>query len=138
MNRVVIGAFGCPLALPFAAPVTAWKGEVIGGLKSIAEVQANAELGDYVVVQGEVVDVRLGNGNVVIVMFRDDTGIVPLRIPNHLQRHFAGGGPKGGSGPDGASPQVGRRARVGGQWNHAAMDDDTWGIRVQQVEPLQD
>lgn len=30
------------------------------------------------------------------------------------------------------------RARVGGQWKHAYMDDDTWGIEVQRVEPLRD
>lgn len=138
MHRVAIGSFGFLLALAFAVPVSAWKGEMAGGVKPISEVQAKAELGDHVVVEGEVVEVRMGSGNVIIVMLEDDTGVVPLRVPNHLQRHFAGGGPKGGSGPDGASPQVGRRARVGGQWNHAYMDDDTWGIRVQKVEPLQD
>ena len=138
MCRSALSALAALIAIAFAAPVGAWKGEMASGVRPIAEVQAMAELGDYVTVEGEVVDVQMGNGNVLIVMLRDDSGTVPLRVPNHLQRHFAGGGPKGGSGPDGATPQVGRRARVGGQWNHAYMDDDTWGIRVERAEPLSD
>lgn len=138
MQRLVIGTFGVLLAVMLAAPVSAWKGERPGGVMTIAEVQEAAERGDFVVVEGEIVDVQSGNGNVVIVMLRDATGVVPLRVPNHLQREFAGGGPKGGVGPSGASPQVGRRARVRGQWNHAIMDDSTWGIQVQQAERLGD
>ena len=138
MLRIAIGSMFFAAAVLMAAPVNAWKGEMAGGVKPIAEVLEKAERGDYVIVQGEVERVTKGEGNRLIVYFSDDTGSIPMAVPNHLMRHFKGGGAKGGSGPSGVKPQVGGRARVGGKWDHALMDDSTWGIRVQKVEPLED
>ena len=103
-----------------------------------AEVIERAERGDYVVVQGEVSRLTTGHGNRLIVIFEDGTGEVPLAVPNHLMRRFAGGTAKGGSGPSGIRPKIGKEARVAGQWDHAFLDDKTWGIRVQSVQPLED
>ena len=138
MLRFAIGSLGFALTVALAAPAGAWEGELAGLVKPIAEVKQKAEPGDFVVVEGRVADVQSGSGSLVIVIFEDDTGSVPMAVPNHLQRHFAGGGPTGGSGPSGVDPQIGRRARVGGLWDHAYLDDDTWGIRVQNVEPIED
>jgi len=138
MLRFAIGSIGFALTVALVAPVGAWEGELAGLVQTIAETQEKAESGDFVVVEGRVADVQSGSGSLVIVIFEDDTGSLPLAVPNHLQRHFAGGGPKGGSGPSGVDPQIGRRARVGGLWDHAYMDDDTWGIRVQRVEQIED
>jgi hypothetical protein len=130
------GLFFASLAL--AVPAAAWKGELADGVTPITEVLEKAEKGDWVIVEGEITRVTTGSGNRLIVFFADATGQIPLAVPNHLLRHFAGGGPKGGSGPGGVTPEVGQRARVGGKWDHAHLDDDTWGIRVQRVEPLED
>jgi hypothetical protein len=126
------------MAFALAAPAAAWKGELEGGVRPISEVVEKAERFDHVIVEGEVTRVTTGHGNRVVVFFEDATGEIPLAVPNHLLRHFAGGSATGGSGPGGVSPQVGRRARVMGQWDHASLDDGTWGIRVQKVEPLDD
>jgi hypothetical protein len=138
MLRFAIGSLGFALTVALVAPAGAWEGALAGFVKPIAEVQQKAEPGDFVVVEGRVADVQSGSGSLVIVIFEDDTGSLPMAVPNHLQRHFAGGGPTGGSGPSGVDPQIGRRARVGGLWDHAYLDDDTWGIRVQNVEPIED
>jgi hypothetical protein len=124
--------------LALAAPAVAWKGDLLAGVKSIAEVQEKAERGDYVVVQGEVVKVSTGSGSTMIVTLEDDSGTVLLAVPSHLRRHFAGGGPKGGSGPTGARPKVGRKAQVAGLWDNGTLKDDIWGIRVQKVHPIED
>jgi hypothetical protein len=138
MLRSVIGSLGLVLTFTLAAAASAWEGELAGLVKPIAEVQAKAEPGDFVVVEGEVADVKTGNGSLVIVIFKDASGSVPMAVPNSLQRRLAGGGPKGGSGPDGIDPKIGARARVGGRWDHKHMDDSVWGIRVQRVERIED
>jgi hypothetical protein len=138
MLRSVIGSLGFVLTLMLAAVASAWEEELARLVRPIAEVQEKAEPGDFVVVEGEVADVTTGNGSLVIVIFRDASGSVPLAVPNSLLRHLAGGGPAGGSGPDGVDPKVGARARVGGRWDHKHMDDRTWGIRVQRVERIED
>jgi len=138
MFRFRVTAACLALAFALAAAATAWEGELAGVVRPIAEVLEKAESNDFVVVEGRVADVRTGDGSLVIVIFEDDSGSLPLVVPNHLQRHFAGGGPAGGAGPSGAEPRIGRRARVAGKWRHKHMDDDTWGIRVQRVETLED
>ena len=138
MLRSVIGSLAFVLTFALAAPASAWEGELAGLVRPIAEVQEKAEPGDFVVVEGEVADVTTGNGSLVVVIFKDASGSVPLVVPNHLQRHLAGGGPTGGSGPDGIDPKVGARARVGGRWDHKHMDDGIWGIRAQRVERIED
>lgn len=138
MLRFTVATSACLAALVLPAPAEAWKGELTEGVKTIAEVKEKAEDGDYVVVEGEVADVQWGEGNRMFVTFQDDTDSVLMEVPNHLMRHFAGGSAKGGSGPSGAEPKIGARARVGGDWNQSFMEDGTWGIRVQRVEPLND
>jgi hypothetical protein len=135
-RRITIACIS--FALFLAAAAVAWEGALAGAVLPISEVLEKAESNDFVVVEGRVADVRSGNGSLVIVIFEDDSGSLPLVVPNHLQRHFAGGGPAGGSGPSGAEPKIGKRARVGGKWHHKPMDDGTWGIRVQDVQPLGD
>jgi hypothetical protein len=124
--------------LAVALPALAWKGEPLDGVKSIAEVQEKAERGDYVAVEGEVVDVKTGNGSTLIVVLEDDSGTVYLAIPGHLRRHFAGGSSTGGSGPTGATPKRGRMAQVAGLWDKETLNGDEWGIRVQKVHPIED
>ncbi len=133
--RTAIVAFALTVALATAA--TAWEGELTGGTHPIAEVVEKAEKNDFVVVEGRVTDVFEGDGSIVIVRFEDDTGDLYLVIPNHLQRHFAGGTPAGGAGPSGAEPQIGTHARVAGKWNQKPMGEG-WGIHVQRVERIED
>jgi hypothetical protein len=119
-----------------AVPALAWKGELLGGVKSIAEIQEKAEKGDYVVVQGEIVEIMTGNGSTMVVVLEDATGTVYLAVPGHLLREFAGGSPAGGSGPTGVTPEIGRMAQVGGLWDRETLNGDKWGIRVQKAHPI--
>ena len=136
MRRLVFGLLGSLLVAAFAATAFAWKGEMAGLVQPIAVVQEKAESGDFVVVEGTVADVRTGGGSTTIVIFKDSSGTLPLAVPNSLLRKLAGTTAQGGAGPSGVSPKIGKSARVGGKWGHSPMDDDTWGIRVQRVEPL--
>jgi hypothetical protein len=133
--RTAIVAFALTVAM--ATTATAWEGELAGSVQPIADVVEKAEKNDFVVVEGRVTDVQIGDGSVVIARFEDDTGSLYLVIPNHLQRHFAGGTPAGGAGPSGASPEVGAHARVAGKWNQKPMGEG-WGIHVQRAEPIED
>ena len=133
--RIAIVAFALTVAL--ATTTTAWENELAGSVQSIADVVEKAEKNDFVVVEGRVTDVQDGDGSIVIAHFEDDTGSLYLVIPNHLQRHFAGGTPAGGAGPSGASPEIGAHARVAGKWNQKPMGEG-WGIQVQRAEPIED
>lgn len=114
--------------LVLTAPAVAWKGQLEAGTRSIAEVHEKAESGDYVVVEGTIIDVFVGSGSRYIVTLEDGTGSVPVRVPEHLLRKVG----------DGRTPEEGIRARVGGKWTHAYMDDETWGIHAQTAERVQD
>ena len=136
MRRLVFELLGFLLVAAFAATAFAWEGEMAGLAQPIAVVQEKAESGDFVVVEGEVADVRTGSGSTAIVIFKDSSGTLPLAVPNSLLRKLAGTTAQGGAGPSGISPKIGKSARVGGKWDHKQMDTDTWGIHVQRVEPL--
>jgi hypothetical protein len=136
MHRPVFRLLGFLLVATFAATAFAWEGEMASLVKPIAVVQEKAESGDFVVVEGEVADVQTGSGSTVIVIFKDGSGTVPLAVPNHLLRELAGATAQGDAGPSGISPKIGKSARVGGKWDHGHMDNETWGIRVQRVEPI--
>lgn len=138
MARITTVLLASLAILALAVPALAWKGEMSGGVKSIAEVHEKAERGDHVVVQGEVVDVTTGNGSTLIVVLEDATGTVYLAVPGHLRRKFAGGSPAGGSGPKGATPQIGRVAQVAGLWDKEPLNGDEWGIRVQEAHPIEE
>jgi hypothetical protein len=137
MTRFCTATAAFAFAIALAAVSTAWEGELAGAVQPISAVLENAEKNDYVVVEGRVTDVRIGDGSIVIVLFEDDTGSLYLVVPNHLQRHFAGGTPAGGAGPSGAEPEIGAHARVAGKWNQKPMGDG-WGIQVQRVERIGD
>jgi len=136
MRRLVFELLGFLLVAAFAATAFAWEGEMAGLAQPIAVVQEKAESGDYVVVEGKVADVRTGDGSTTIVIFEDSSGTLPLSVPDYLLRKLAGATAQGGASPGGVSPTIGRSARIGGRWDHKHMDSDTWGIRVQRVEPL--
>ncbi len=136
MHRFVFGLLGSLLVAAFAATAFAWEGEMASLVQPIAVVQEKAEPGDFVVVEGKVADVGTGSGSMTIVIFKDSSGSLPLAVPNHLLRELAGATAQGGAGPGGIDPKIGKSARVGGKWDHKQMDDETWGIRVQRVEPL--
>ncbi len=137
MTRFCTATAAFAFAIALAAVSTAWEGELAGAVQPISAVLENAEKNDYVVVEGRVTDVRIGDGSIVIVLFEDDTGSLYLVVPNHLQRHFAGGTPAGGAGPSGAEPEIGAHARVAGKWNQKPMGDG-WGIQVQRAERIGD
>jgi hypothetical protein len=123
------------LCLALAHTAFAWKGELAGGVVSIADVLAKAEAGDFLVVEGEVESYDDGDGSTMVVQFSDSTGTVAVVVPNFLLRNLAGETPEGGAGPEGIEPQVGARARVGGLWEEEPLEH-TWHIRAQRVEPL--
>lgn len=120
-----------------AAAASAWEGALSGFVRPIAEVKEKAEANDFVVVEGRVADVQIGDGSVMIIRFEDDSGELYLVVPNHLRRTFAGQKVTGGAGPTGADPEIGVTARVGGQWNQKPFGEG-WGIQVQRVEPIGD
>ncbi len=136
MSRTALATLAMLVPILALGTAQAWQGELAGAVQPISEVLDKAESGDYVAVEGEVVRIHSSMGSLMILGFEDDTGTVLLAIPNHLRRHFDGGGPTGGAGPSGAKPRVGMRARVAGKWGHARLDTNTWGIRVQHVELL--
>jgi hypothetical protein len=112
------------VCLALAAPAAAWKGELKAGVRPIAEVKARAESGDLVTVEGRIADVATGSGSRLVVTLEDSTGSVLVRVPEHLLRKLNGG----------HAPEVGIHVRVGGKWDHASLDDETWGIHAQTAE----
>jgi len=118
------------LVLSVVLPVAgwAWKGS-LGTPSPIAEVHERAESGDYVIVEGVVVDVGSGQGSLRLATIEDDTGRVIIALPNHLLRNI--------ETEPGKSPLY-QRVRVAGKWDHAYMDDGTWGIRVSAIERVED
>ena len=98
------------------------------GRDQIPYDQERAEAGDYVVVEGRVVNVSMGSGSRYIAILEDETGSLPVRLPEHLRRSFG----------EGRTPGTGGRFRVGGKWTKAYLDDSTWGIHAQKVERLED
>jgi hypothetical protein len=65
-------------------------------------------------------------GSLIIVTLEDETGRLPIAVPEYLRREF------------GDKPRRGPRVRVAGKWDHKYMDTDTWGLRAQKVERLED
>jgi hypothetical protein len=122
MSRVRIAVVSACFVLGLlAAPATAWKGELAGLVRPIAEVQENAESGDIVTIEGTVTEKRLGNGELIVLRVEDSSGELWVAIPEYVYRDL------------GNSP-LHKKARFFGKWDHKYMDDDTWGIRVQRVE----
>lgn len=113
--------------LAAAGPAGAWKGTLAAGVRPIAEVKARAESGDRVTVEGVITEVGTGSGSRVVVTLEDATGEVLVRVPEHLLRHLN----------EGRAPEVGRKVRVSGRWDHASLDDEIWGIHAQAAERVE-
>ncbi|MGI9430816.1 MAG: hypothetical protein ACR2PQ_01295 [Myxococcota bacterium] len=125
MSRVRLAVVtACFVLGLLASPAAAWKGELAGMVRPIAEVQERAESGDMVAIEGTVSEKRLGNGEMIVLLVEDASGEVWVAIPEYVYRDL------------GNSP-LHKRARFLGKWDHKAMSDKTWGIRVQRVEPAE-
>jgi hypothetical protein len=124
MRIALLVAFAC---LWLAAPAAAWKGELASGVLPIAEVQAKAESGDIVTVEGQITDVGTASGSRLVVTIEDATGSVLVRVPEHMLRNLNGG----------KDPEVGRKVRVSGKWGHAYLDKEIWGIEAQDAERVE-
>ena len=120
MRIALLVAIAC---LSLGAPSAAWTGERGSGVRPIAEVNAHAESGDHVMVEGKITNVTTGSGSRFVVTLEDETGSVLVRVPEHLLRKLN----------DGRQPEVGRRVRVSGEWGHAYLDTDGWGIHAQDA-----
>ena len=126
--RAALGAVAClGLGLALAAPALAWKGELASGVRPISEVNAKAEKGDVVVVEGTIAEVTPGTGSNTIVKLEDATGSVLIRVPEHMLRNLN----------EGRAPEVGRKVRVSGSWTRAYLDRDIWGIQAQNAERVE-
>lgn len=123
MSPVRAAAIAFVAIVCLAVPAAAWKGEGAGLVRPIAEVAENAESGDFVAVEGTVVEKRTGNGGLIVLRVEDVSGELWVAVPEHVYRDL-------GNDP------LHKRARFVGKWDHQYMDDDVWGIRVQHIEPV--
>jgi len=103
----------------------------LGQPSSIESIRESSLAGDFVTVQGEI----LGSSSSRLYELEDDTGMVLVVIPDHVQRDLG-------------APKKGETVRVFGRWDHdpfvmperaeALADgrkaESTWGIRVQKLE----
>ena len=124
MRAALLVAIAC---LTFAAPALAWKGKPVTGTPSISVVTENAEKGDLVVVEGRITDVGTASGTTRLVTLDDGTGTVLVRVPENLLRRLN----------EGKDPEVGRRVRVSGRWDHAYLDKNIWGIQALDGERIE-
>jgi hypothetical protein len=96
-------------------------------VRSIAEVNAMAEEGDVVTVEGQIVEVSSGPGSLRLAVVEDETGQVLVAVAEHLRRNL--------EHTPGEDP-VGVRVRVTGSWDHGYLMQDRWAIRATSVERL--
>ena len=118
------------VALAVAAsftPAYAWKGARSGGVDSAADVQAKAEKGDAVTVEGEITEVGSGPGSLRLAVIEDGSGEVTVAVAEYLRREI--------EREPGEDP-VGVRVRVSGTWEHGYLKQDRWAIRATSVERL--
>lgn len=119
--RLLLATLAC---LTLSAPAFAWKGQPPKGTSSLAEVHAKAEKGDIVVVEGVIAEIGTASGTARLVTLDDGTDTVLVRVPENMLRRLN----------DGKEPQLGRRVRVSGRWDHAYLDKDVWGIQALDAE----
>jgi len=124
MRAALIASFAC---LVLAAPALAWKGQPVKGTPSIAAVTENAEKGDILVVEGTITELGTASGSARLVTLDDGTGTVLVRVPENMLRRLNGGN----------DPQVGRRVRVTGRWDHAYLDKNVWGLQALDAERVE-
>jgi hypothetical protein len=121
-------SFVLALAIGLPAAGWAWKGS-LGTPTPIQEVNEKAESGDYVVVEGVIVDVRSGGGSYRLATLEDDTGRVIVAVPEYLRRTIE---KKPGESA------LHQRVRAAGKWDHKAMDKGVWGIRASAIERVEE
>jgi hypothetical protein len=97
------------------------------GVQPVSEVQAKAEKGDVVTVQGAITDVRSGPGSLRIAIVEDETGEVMVAVSEHLRRSL--------EREPGEDP-IGARVTVTGTWEHGYLEQDLWAIRATAVEVI--
>ncbi len=97
-------------------------------VKPAAELNESAISGDFVTAEGLIADLRGGNGSYVVATLEDDSGSVLAAVPEYIRRQI--------ESEPGVDP-IGVRVRVSGVWDHKALDEDTQGIRVQNVVVLE-
>jgi hypothetical protein len=115
------------LLVALLVPVLAWKGENGGSVRPIAEVLELAESGDIVTIEGRVANSTTGSGSMLVAIFEDASGQVPVAVSDSLMRQLdVRTGEAAG----------GQRYRVTGRWANKQMDQETWGIKAQQIERL--
>jgi DNA/RNA endonuclease YhcR with UshA esterase domain len=124
MRAALIASLAC---LTLAAPAAAWKGKPVKGTPTLAEVTANAEKGDVLVVEGTITELGTASGTARLVTLDDGTGTVLVRVPENMLRRLNGGN----------DPQLGRRVRVSGRWDHAYLDKDVWGLQALDAERVE-
>ncbi len=93
----------------------------------IEEVRTNAEVWDFVTIEGRVVRKTSG----LFFQLEDDTGTMTVRIPNHVTRELG-------------IPKLNERIRVAGKFDHKTLwtkgdhnakpDSPYWGIRVARMD----
>ena len=110
-----------------AGPAHAWRGESAAGVRPIGEVNAKAEEGDVVTVEGTIVDVSSGPGSLRLALIEDDTGQLLVAVAEYLRRSIE---------RDPAEDPAGVRVRVTGRWDHGYLKQDRWAIRATSVERL--
>jgi hypothetical protein len=117
-------------ALVFCAalsPAHAWKGESSTAVRPIAEVNENAEEGDFITIEGTIQEVRSGPGSLRIAVVEDETGELLVAVAEYLRRDL--------EREPGEDP-VGARVRVTGKWEHGYLNQAIWAIRATAVERL--
>jgi uncharacterized protein YdeI (BOF family) len=113
-----IGGLVVLLLLSMALGANAWKGGP-GGAIPIAEAMAQADKGDYFVVEGVVVDTKSKE----LYRIRDDSGTMLVRIPEFLRR-------------ENGAPKKNERIRVSGKFDNKPLDASVRGMRVQQLHRM--
>lgn len=110
LPRLVAITIACLTVAPLSA--LAWQAPAAGVI-SIAEVRERAETGDYLVVEGTVVEQR----DKTLFRIDDETGSMWVLIPNFVLR-------------DEGVPARSEQIRVAGKYDNAKLDKSLQGVRV--------
>lgn len=110
-----------------AQPALAWKGEPSGSVRSIAEVNAKAEEGDVLTIEGVIVSVSSGPGSLQLAVVEDETGKVLVAVAEYLRRELQ---------REPGEDAKGVRVRVTGRWDHGYLDQGKWALRASKLERI--
>jgi hypothetical protein len=127
MTRWLVG-FVLVLAVGLPATGWAWKGS-LGTPTPIQEAHERAESGDYVIVEGVIVNLRSGGGSYRLATLEDDTGQVIVAVPEYLRRTIE---------KTPGDSALYKRVRAAGKWDHKSLDKGVWGIRATAVELVEE